>query len=176
MKFKILAVAGLLLAGSSCLPAAAGYKHELKTVVSGTLDAAYTHAKRVGSTYSFSSDGLTISALGGLTGPASSDGALTGTAATYGTNTFSHSGTGSASLTESFIQGDTVPTQTGVAVSSTTGATATLLTLGDTVTVAGGHKNSMAVALTQAGAISLTPGGSGTTVSGSISSIIEIGQ
>ena len=175
MTFKILAVASLLLAGS-CLPAAAGYKHELKTVVSGTLDAAYTHAKRVGSTYSFSSDGLTISALGGLTAPASSDGALTGQAATYGTNTFTHSGTGSASLTESFIQGDSTPTQTGVAVSSTTGATATLLTLGDTVTVAGGHKNSMAIGLTQAGGISLTPGGSGTTVSGSISSIIEIGQ
>lgn len=175
MKIKILAVASLLLAGS-CLPAAAGYKHELKTVVSGSLDNAYTHAKRVGSTYSFSSDGLTISALGGLTAPAVSDGTLTGAAATYGTNTFSHSGTGSASLTESFIQGDTVPTQTGVAVVSTTGAPATLLTMGDTVTVAGGHKGSMAVALTQAGALTLTPGGAGTTVSGSISSIIEIGQ
>jgi hypothetical protein len=176
MKIKILAVASLLLAGSSCLPAAAGYKHELKTVVSGSLDNAYTHAKRVGSTYSFSSDGLTISALGGLTAPASSDGTLTGVAATLGTNTFSHSGTGSASLTESFVQGDTVPSQTGVAVVSTTGAPATLLTMGDTVTVAGGHKGSMAVALTQAGGLTLTPGGAGTTVSGSISSIIEIGQ
>ena len=176
MKFKILAVAGLLLAGSSCLPAAAGYRHELKTVVSGQLDNAYTHSKRVGSTYSFSSDGLTISALGGLTAPAVSDGTLTGTAATYGTNTFSHSGTGSASLTESFIQGDTVPAQTGVAVVSTTGAPATLLTMGDTVTVAGGHKGSMSVALTQAGGITLAPGGSGSTISGSISSIIEIGQ
>ena len=175
MKIKILAVAGLLLAGS-CLPAAAGYKHELKTVVSGSLDNAYTHAKRVGSTYSFSSDGLTISALGGLTAPASSNGDLTGVAATYGTNTFTHTGTGSASLTESFVQGDTVPAQTGVAVVSTTGAPATLLTMGDTVTVAGGHKGSMAVALTQAGAISLTAGGSGSTISGSISSIIEIGQ
>tara|TARA_Y100001970_G_scaffold251677_1_gene324774 strand:+ start:440 stop:952 length:513 start_codon:yes stop_codon:yes gene_type:complete len=162
----------LLLAAPT--PALANYKHELKTVVSGQLDNAYTHSKRIGSTYSFSSDGLTISALGGITGPASSDGSLTGVAATYGTNTFSHSGTGSASLTESFIQGDTVPSQTGVAVSSTTGATATLLTLGDVVTVAGGHKNQMAVALTQAGAISLTPGGSGSTISASISSVTEV--
>ena len=155
-------------------PVLADYRHELKTVVSGQLDNAYTHSKRIGSTYSFSSDGLTVSALGGLTAPASSDGSLTGTAATLGTNTFSHSGTGSASLTESYIQGDTVPGQTGVAVNSTSGATTTLLTLGDVVTVAGGHKGSMAVELTQAGGITLTGGGSGSTVSGSISSITEV--
>ena len=159
---------------ASPVPALADYKHELKTVVSGQLDNAYTHSKRIGSTYSFSSDGLTVSALGGLTAPASSDGSLTGTAATLGTNTFSHSGTGSASLTESYIQGDTVPGQTGVAVNSTSGATTTLLTLGDVVTVAGGHKGSMAVELTQAGGITLTGGGSGSTVSGSISSITEV--
>jgi hypothetical protein len=159
---------------ASPAPALADYRHELKTVVSGQLDNAYTHSKRIGSTYSFSSDGLTVSALGGLTAPASSDGSLTGTAATLGTNTFSHSGTGSASLTESYIQGDTVPGQTGVAVNSTSGATTTLLTLGDVVTVAGGHKGSMAVELTQAGGITLTGGGSGSTVSGSISSITEI--
>jgi hypothetical protein len=159
---------------ASPAPALADYRHELKTVVSGQLDNAYTHSKRIGSTYSFSSDGLTVSALGGLTAPASSDGSLTGTAATLGTNTFSHSGTGSASLTESYIQGDTVPGQTGVAVNSTSGATTTLLTLGDVVTVAGGHKGSMAVELTQAGGITFTGGGSGSTVSGSISSITEI--
>jgi len=164
----------LLLLIASPAPALSDYRHELKTVVSGQLDNAYTHSKRIGSTYSFSSDGLTVSALGGLTAPASSDGALTGVASTLGTNTFSHSGTGSASLTESYIQGDTVPSQTGVAVSSTTGATATLLTLGDVVTVAGGHKSGMAVALTQAGGISLTPGGSGSTVSASISSVTEV--
>ena len=163
-----------LLLVASPAPALADYRHELKTVVSGQLDNSYTHSKRIGSTYSFSSDGLTVSALGGITGPASSNGDLTGVAATYGTNTFSHSGTGSASLTESYIQGDTVPSQTGVAVSSTTGATATLLTLGDVVTVAGGHKSGMAVALTQAGGISLTPGGSGSTVSASISSVTEV--
>ena len=164
----------ILLLVASPAPALSDYRHELKTVVSGQLDNAYTHSKRIGSTYSFSSDGLTVSALGGLTAPASSDGALTGVASTLGTNTFSHSGTGSASLTESYIQGDTVPSQTGVAVSSTTGATATLLTLGDVVTVAGGHKSGMAVGLSQAGAISLTPGGSGSTVSASISSITEV--
>jgi hypothetical protein len=49
-----------------------------------------------------------------------------------------------------------------------------LLTLGDVVTVAGGHKGSMAVELTQAGGITLTGGGSGSTVSGSISSITEV--
>ena len=49
-----------------------------------------------------------------------------------------------------------------------------MLTLGDVVTVAGGHKSGMAVALTQAGAISLTPGGSGSTVSASISSVTDV--
>jgi hypothetical protein len=156
-------------------PAAhAGYTHKVSTVVSGAVDGAYSHAKRIGSSYQFQSDGLTISALGGLTGPASSDGTLTGVAATYGTNTFTHSGTGSASLTESFIQGDTVPTQTGLAVGSTTGATASLLTMGDTVSYSGGNRTNQAVALTQAGGITLTPGSSGTSVTGSITSLIEV--
>ena len=153
-------------------PANAGFKHELKTVVSGVTDGAYSHAKRIGSTASFSSDGLTVSAVGGLTAPASSDGTLTGVAATLGTHTFSHSGTGSASLTQSFVQGDTVPTQTGIGI--TNGATATLLTLGDTVTYSGGNSTNMAVGLTQAGGISLTPGSAGSSVSSSISSIVEI--
>ena len=153
-------------------PANAGFKHELKTVGSGVTDGASSHAKRIGSTASFSSDGLTVSAVGGLTAPASSDGTLTGVAATLATHTFSHSGTGSASLTQSFVQGDTVPTQTGIAISN--GSTGTLLTLGDTVTYSGGNSTNQAVGLTQAGAISLTPGSAGSSVSGSISSIVEI--
>jgi len=92
--------------------------------------------------------------------------------ATLATHTFSHSGTGSASLTQSFVQGDTVPTQTGIAISN--GSTGTLLTLGDTVTYSGGNSTNMAVGLTQAGGISLTPGSAGSSVSGSISSIVEI--
>ena len=168
---KLLIPFAFLLAA---IPANAGYKHELKTVVSGVTDGAYSHGKRIGSTTSFSSDGITVSAIGGLTAPAESNGTHTGVAATLGTHTFSHSGTGSASLTQSYVQGDVVPTQTGVGISN--GATTTLLTLGDTVTYSGGNSTNMAVGLTQAGAISLTPGSAGSSVSGSISSIVEIGR
>ena len=160
----------------AAIPANAGFKHELKTVVSGVTDGAYSHSKRIGSTTSFSSDGITVSAIGGLTAPAESNGSHTGVAATLGTHTFSHSGTGSASLTQSYVQGDVVPTQTGVGISNSNGATTTLLTLGDTVTYSGGNSTNMAVGLTQAGAISLTPGSAGSSVSGSISSIVEIGR
>ena len=166
MKFLILF---LLLSA----PAKAGFKHELKTVVSGVTDGAYSHAKRIGSTTSFSSEGITASAIGGLTAPAESNGSHTGVAATLGTHTFAQTSAGSStSLTQSFLQGDVVPTQTGIGI--TNGATTTLLSLGDTVTYSGGNSTNQAVGLTQAGAITLTPGSAGSSVSGSISSIVEI--
>ena len=169
---KLLIPFAFLLAA---IPANAGYKHELKTVVSGVTDGAYSHSKRIGSTTSFSSEGITASAIGGLTAPAESNGSHTGVAATLGTHTFAQTSAGaSTSLTQSFLQGDVVPTQTGVGISN--GATTTLLTLGDTVTYSGGNSTNMAVGLTQAGAISLTPGSAGSSVSGSISSIVEIGR
>ena len=167
---RLLIPFAFFLAASPCL---AQYKHELKTVVSADVAGSYSHAKRIGSTYSFSSEGVTASTITGLVAPAVSNGTLTGVAATLGTNSFSQTSAGaSSSLTQSFIQGDSTPAQTGVAL--THGAATTQLTLGDTVSYSGGSSNGTAATLSQAGAIGLTPGGAGSTVSGSISSTIEI--
>ena len=95
---KLLIPFAFLLAA---IPANAGYKHELKTVVSGVTDGAYSHSKRIGSTTSFSSEGITASAIGGLTAPAESNGSHTGVAATLGTHTFAQTSAGaSTSLTQ----------------------------------------------------------------------------
>ena len=167
---KRLLIPFLLLAASPCY---ANYKHELKTVVSADVAGSYSHAKRIGSSYSFSSEGITASTITGLVAPASSNSTHTGVAATLGTQSFSQTAAGaSTSLTQSFLQGDVVPTQTGVAL--THGAATTQLTLGDTVSYSGGSSNGTAATLSQAGAIGLTPGGAGSTVSGSISSTIDI--
>ena len=167
---RLLIPFAFFLAASPCY---ANYKHELKTVVSADVAGSYSHAKRIGSSYSFSSEGITASTITGLVAPAVSDGSHTGVAATLGTQSFSQTSAGaSTSLTQSFLQGDVVPTQTGLGL--THGATTTLLTLGDTISYSGGSSNGTAVGLSQAGAITLTPGGSRSTVSGSISSTIDI--
>ena len=145
-------------------PANADIHHLISKSTSLTVGAAASHAKRIGSSYSFSSEGITASTITGLVAPAVSNGSHTGVSATMGTNSFSQTAAGSStSLTQSFLQGDVVPTQTGLGL--THGATTTLLTLGDTISYSGGNSNGTAVGLTQAGAITLTPGGSGSTVS-----------
>ena len=156
-------------------PANAGYVHKLTTSAQGIVDGSYSNATRIGSTYSMQSSGVTAGTLGKLTAPAASDGTLTGVAATMGTTAYTQTTAGaSTSLTESFIQGDAV--QSATAVSSTTGATTTLPSLGSTVTYSGGNRTTMAVGITTVGGgtVTLTPGSAGTSVTGSVSSLLEI--
>lgn len=156
-------------------PAQAGYIHKITTSAQGIVDGSYSNATRIGSTYSMSSSGVTAGTLGKLTAPAVSDGNLTGVAATMGTTAYTQTTAGAAtSLTESFTQGDAMTTAT--AVSSTTGATTTLPSLGSTVTYSGGNRTTMAVGITTVGGgtVTLVPGSSGTSVTGSVTSTLQI--
>ena len=119
-----------------------------------------------------SSTGTTVGTMGKLTAPAVSNGTLTGVAATLSASaSVSQTAAGaSTSWSESYIQGSAASSPPSLTHSGLT----TLPTGGDVVSYAGGSNNGMAIGLTQAGAISLTPGASGSTVSASISSITEV--
>ena len=162
----------LLLLVASPAPALADYRHELKTVVSGVVDGSYSHVKAIPSVYSMSSTGTTVGTMGKLTAPAVSNGTLTGVAATLSASaSVSQTAAGaSTSWSESYIQGSATPS----AASLTHSGLTSLPTGGDVVSYSGGSNNGMAIGLTQAGAISLTPGASGSTVSASISSVTEV--
>jgi len=157
-------------------PAQAGYIHKITTSAQGIVDGSYSNATRLGSTYSMSSSGVTAGTLGKLTAPgADNNGDLTGVAATMGTTAYTQTVAGSAtSLTESFTMGDNITSAT--AVSATTGATATLPSLGSTVTYSGGNRTTMAVGITTVGGgtVTLTPGSSGTSVTGSVTSTLQV--
>ena len=157
-------------------PANAGYVHKLTTSAQGIVDGSYSNATRLGSTYSMQSSGVTASTLGKLTAPAAdNNGDLTGVAATMGSTAYTQTTAGAAtSLTESFTMGDNITSAT--AVTATTGTTATLPSLGSTVTYSGGNRTTMAVGITTVGGgtVTLTPGSAGTSVTGSVSSLLEI--
>jgi hypothetical protein len=162
----------LLLLVASPAPALADYRHELKTVVSGVVDGSYSHVKAIPSVYSMSSTGTTVGTMGKLTAPAVSNGTLTGVAATLSASaSVSQTAAGaSTSWSESYIQGSAAPSAPSLTHSGLT----SLPTGGDVVSYSGGSNNGMAIGLTQAGAISLTPGASGSTISASISSVTEV--
>jgi len=162
----------LLLLVASPAPALADYRHELKTVVSGVVDGSYSHVKAIPSVYSMSSTGTTVGTMGKLTAPAVSNGTLTGVAATLSAsaNVTQTAAGASTSWSESYIQGSAAPSAPSLTHSGLT----SLPTGGDVISYAGGSNNGMAIGLTQAGAISLTPGASGSTVSASISSVTEV--
>ena len=160
----------------SISPSHAGYVHKITTSAMGVVDGSYSNATRLGSTYSMSSSGVTASTLGKLTAPAAdNNGVLSGVAATMGSTAYTQTVAGAAtSLTESFFMGDNITSAT--AVSATTGATATLPSLGSTVTYSGGNRTTMAVGITTVGGgtVTLTPGSSGTSVTGSVTSTLQI--
>ena len=122
-----------------------------------------------------SSTGITAATMGHLDVPASANNALTGVAATHGTGSYSQTTAGAAtSFSESFIQGSATTTVPSLTHSGLT----TLPTGGDVISYAGGSNNGMSVAITSVGGgtITLAPGASGSSVTGSISSSLEIGN
>ena len=61
---------------------AGGITHKITATAQASVDGSYSHAKRIGSTYSMSSSGVTAGTMGHLDVPASSNSSLTGVAAT----------------------------------------------------------------------------------------------
>jgi len=95
-----------------------GITHKITATAQASVDGSYSHAKRIGSTYSMSSSGVSHGAVGSLP------------------------------------------------------------MLGDTITYTGGDNTGLAATITSVsgGTIGLTPGKSGTSVTGSITSALSIGD
>ena len=156
-------------------PVSAGVVHKITASAQGTVDGAYSHVKQTPSVYSMSSTGITASTLGHLDVPASSDGTLTGVAATLGSGSYAQTTAGAATtFTESYSQGSA----TSSAASLTHAGLTSLPTGNDVVSYAGGSNNGMSIGITSVsgGVISLSPGAAGTSVTGSITSALEIGN
>ena len=158
---KLLPLIMLLMAA----PAHADLITKHSTSVQLTVDAAASQATRLGSSYSVSGSNVSAT-FGGLTAPASAT-----AAATMNSGTYTQTTAGSAfSFTETFNQGDAIPS--GTTVSS--GVAATLPAFGSVTTTSGGVAGSLAGTIDSAGAMSLTAGGAGTSATGQFVSEITI--
>ena len=145
-------------------PAHADITHKISSSVQLTVDASASQATRLGSTYSVSGSNLTVTTPGGL-GTLSS-----GSAVDYTATSYTAPSTGTYSFSESFIEGDAIPT--GTTVSS--GVVGSLPAFGSVTTTAGGVAGSLAGTIDSAGTMSLTAGGAGTSATGQFVSEITI--
>ena len=154
-----------------------GITHKITATAQASVDGSYSHAKRIGSTYSMSSSGITAGTMGHLDVPATSGtpATLTGVAATHGTGSYTQTTAGAATtFSETFVMGDATPSATTLS----NGAVGSLPMLGDTITYTGGDNTGLAATITSVsgGTIGLTPGKSGSSVTGSITSALSIGD
>ena len=150
---KLLPLVFLLAAA----PAQADIVHKIQSSISLTVDSAASAATKIGSTYSVSGSNITLDTAGGL-------GSLTaGSAVGYTPASYSVTTAGDAfSFTESFNEGDNVPSATTV----TSGVVGSLPMLGDTTTTSGGVAGSLAGTLSSDHAMTITAGGAGTSAVG----------
>ena len=146
-------------------PAHADISHKISTSIQLTVDAAASQATRLGSTYSVSGSNVSITTEGGL-GTLTSGSAVGYTATDYSAPT---DGT-SYSFSESFIEGDAIPSGTTV----TSGVAASLPAFGSVTTTSGGVAGSLAGTINSAGTMSLTAGGAGTSATGQFVTEITI--
>ena len=156
-------------------PVSAGVVHKITASAQGSVDGSYSHVKATPSVYSMSSTGVTAGTMGHLDVPASSNGTLTGVAATLGSGSYTQTTAGAAtSFTESYSQGSAASS----AASLTHAGLTSLPTGNDVVSYAGGSNNGMSIAITSVsgGTLTLAPGAAGTSVTGSITSALEIGN
>lgn len=152
MKALILLAFALLAA-----PAKADITHKIQSSISLTVDGAASAATKIGSSYSVSGSNVTLDTAGGL-------GSLTsGSAVGYTPASYSVTTAGDAfSFTESFNEGDNVPSATTV----TSGVVGSLPMLGDTTTTSGGVAGSLAGTLDSGHTMTVTAGGAGTSAVG----------
>ena len=158
---KLLPLVMLLMAA----PAHADITHKISSSVQLTVDAAASQATRLGSTYSVSGSNITIGTEGGL-------GTLTsGSAVGYSATDYTAPTDGTSySFSESFIEGDDIPSGTTV----TSGVAGTLPAFGSVTTTSGGVAGSLAGSIDTSGTMSLTAGGAGTSATGQFVTEITI--
>jgi hypothetical protein len=157
MKKALLVLAASLLAA----PAQADIIHKIQSSVSLSVDGAGSVAIRQPSSMAISGSNVTLD-----TAPTLS--ALTsGTALGYTPGAYSITTAGdSFSYSESYTEGDDVPTVLSTTVTS--GVVPALPVFGNTTTTSGGVAGSLAGTIATDGALTITAGGAGTTAIGQV--------
>jgi len=142
-------------------PASADITHAIKSSISLTVDGAASQSIRQPSSLAVSGSNVTLGTppvLGTLT---------SGTALGYTPGAYSITTAGdSFSYSESYIEGDDVPTVLSTTV--TAGVVPALPIFGNTTTTAGGVAGTLAGTIATDGAITITAGGAGTTAIGQV--------
>ena len=142
-------------------PASADITHAIKSSISLTVDGAGSISTRQPSSFSVQGSNVTL-------GTAPTLGTLTsGTALGYTPGAYSITTAGdSFSYTESYIEGDDVPTVLSTTV--TAGVVPALPIFGNTTTTSGGVAGTLAGTIATDGAIAITAGSAGTTAIGQV--------
>jgi len=137
-------------------PASADITHAIKSSISLTVDGAASQAIRQPSSFAVSGSNVTLGTppvLGTLT---------SGTALGYTPGAYSITTAGdSFSYSESYLEGDDVPTVLSTTVTS--GVVPALPIFSNTTTTSGGVAGTLAGTLATDGAMTITAGGAGTT-------------
>lgn len=151
----------LLAATLAGLPAHADITHKIQSSIQLTVDGAGSVANRVPSSLAVSGSNVTLDTAPTL-------GALTsGTALGYTPGAFSITTAGdSFSYSESYIEGDNVPSVLSTTVTS--GVVPALPAFGSVTTTSGGVAGNLGGTIDSGGALSITAGGAGTTAIGQV--------
>ena len=142
-------------------PASADITHAIKSSISLTVDGAGSISTRVPSSLAVSGSNVTL-------GTAPTLGTLTSGSAlgyTPGAYTITTAGD-SFSYSESYIEGDDVPTVLSTTV--TAGVVPAMPIFGSNTTTSGGVASTLAGTIATDGALSITAGGAGTTAVGQV--------
>ena len=155
---RLAFVLGVTLLG---LPAQADITHRIQSSVQLSVDGAGSVANRVPSSLAVSGSNVTLDtapAMGSFT---------SGTALGYTPGAFSVTTAGdSFSYSESYIEGDDVPSVLSTTVTS--GVVTALPVFGSTTTTSGGVAGNLQGTIATDGAISIQAGGSGTSAIGQV--------
>jgi len=144
---------------------AGGIVSKHATSVQLTVDSARTQATRIGSSFSIS--GTNIDTTDGTTAGTVSAGTITSGIYAPGTISATQNTSGSAfSFSQSYTQGDTVPT-----AAPTVG---TVPNFSNTTSYTAGTAGTLAGTITSAGVLTVTAGGAGTTATGQYVSEITV--
>ena len=157
MKKALLVIAVSLLAA----PAQADITHKIQSSVSLSVDGAGSVAIRQPSSMAVSGSNVTLGTAPTL------DSLTSGTALGYTPGAYSITTAGdSFSYSESYTEGDDVPTVLSTTVTS--GVVPALPVFGNTTTTSGGVAGTLAGTIATDGAITVTAGGAGTTAIGQV--------
>ena len=160
---KFLPIVMLLMTASAANAGGLVTKHAASVQL--TVDAARSTATRIGSSFSIS--GSNIDTTDGSTAGAVSAGTITSGVYNPGTITATQDTAGSAfSFSQSFTQGDAVPTS-----AATVGD---IQNFGSMTSYTAGTAGSLAGTVTSAGVLTVTAGGAGTSATGQYVSEITV--